>query len=170
PAIESLLKNPNGAARSTVSSAFQNLGKDDLKQLWGDIYYATKYQAPSGSMFAGGVRGNGLKLMADKRVEEGIALGIDWALRQEGWGNGFRKKNGIPTLLRYGGALKDSVDEINKVLAGWTGSPKSKNRQSDAEAFRKRLSEALKKPAPELDSIKPYVDSTPDPLKAEARR
>jgi hypothetical protein len=171
PAVKSLLKNPNGAARSTVSNVFKHLTEDDLKLLWGDIYYATKYQAPSGSMFAGGVRGNGLALMADKRVREGIAVGVDWALRQEGWGNGARKKSGIPTLLKYDGALNDSVvDEINEVLAGWTGSPKSKNKQTDAAAFRKRLAEALKMPAPDLVSIKSFIDATPDPLKQTTPR
>lgn len=171
PAVKSVLQNPNGGARSTVSSVFARLTEGDLTQLWGDIYYATKYQAPSGSMFAGGVRGNGLALMAKKGVKEGITLGIDWALRQEGWGNGGRKKSGIPTLLSYGRALKDYVPEIEKVLAGWTGRPKSKNKPEAAVAFKQQLDDALKKPAPELKSIQSYIDVTPDPLAdAEAKR
>jgi len=164
PAVKSLLINPNGGARTTVSVVFPNLTEEDLKQLWGDIYYATKYQAPSGSMAAGGVRGRGLALMADKGIEEGMPLGVDWALRQEGWGNGFRKKEGIPSLLKYGKALEGFVPEISEVLAGWTGNPESKNNQKDAEEFKKRLAEALKKPAPEAKSIKPHIDATPDPL------
>jgi len=163
PAIKNLLTAPNGGARSNTSGCYKHLSESDLKQLWGDIYYATKYQAPSGSMFAGRVRENGLNLMVERRVKEGLPVGVDWVLRQEGWGNGGRKKS-IPTLLRYGGALKDFVDEINKVLAGWTGGPKSKNNQKDAEAFKKRLTEALKAPAPNLISIKSYIDATPDPL------
>jgi len=163
PAIKNLLTAPNGGARSHTSQCYKHLSETDLKQLWGDIYYATRYQAPSGSMFAGGVRAHGLNLMVERRVKEGLPVGVDWVLRQEGWGNGGRKKS-IPTLLRYGGALKDFVDEINEVLAGWTGGPKSKNNQKDAEAFKKRLAEALKKPAPELISIKSYIDATTDPL------
>lgn len=164
PAVKSLLRNPNGATRTAVGSVFSRLTEADLQQLWGDIYYATKYQAPSGSMFAGGVRGGGLKLMARNGIEEGIPLGIDWALRQEGWGNGGRKKDGIPTLLEYGGALKDYVPEIDTVLAGWTKAQGSKNDQESAAEFRQRLAEALKQPAPTLKSIKPYIDATPDPL------
>ena len=164
PAIKNLLVTPNGRARSLTSSCFKHLSEADLEQLWGDIYYAAKYQAPSGSMFAGGVRAAGLNLMVERRVQEGIAVGVDWALRQEGWGNGGRKDQGIPALLKYGGALKDFVDKINEVLAGWTKAARSKNNQEDAAAFKKRLSEALKKPAPDLVSIKSYIDATPDPL------
>jgi hypothetical protein len=102
--------------------------------------------------------------MVEKQVKEGIALGVDWALRQEGWGNYARKRDGIPSLLRYGKALDDHVPEINKVLAGWTGNPRSKNNQQNAGEFRKRLAKALEAPAPRLKSIKPYIDATPDPL------
>jgi len=164
PAVKSLLINPNGGARTTASVVFSSLTEEDLKQLWGDIFYATKYQAPSGSMAAGGVRGKGLALMATKGVKEGISLGVDWALRQEGWGNGGRKKGGIPSLLKYGKALESSVPEINKVLEGWSKAQKSKNNQQNATDFKKRLAGALKKPAPKLRSIKTYVDATPDPL------
>jgi hypothetical protein len=167
PALKSLLINPNGGARSTASVTFPGLTEEDLKQLWGDIYYATKYQAPSGSMFAGGVRGNGLALMVKKGIKEGIPVGIDWALRQEGWGNGGRKKSGIPSLLKYGNALERFTEEINKVLAGWTRENNSKNNQQHAKDFLKRLDQAVKKPAPELKSIKQYIDATPDPLAGE---
>ena len=163
PAVKSLLINPNGWARSNCSSVFTRLTPDDLKQVWGDIYYATKYQAPSGSGAAGGVRAKGLRLMVENNVEEGIPVGIDWVLRQEGWGNGARKNN-IPELLKYGNALTPFVAEIDTVLAGWTEANNSKNTQEDAKAFKSQLAEALQKPAPTLKSIKPYIDATPDPL------
>ncbi|MBI1338090.1 MAG: hypothetical protein GC164_14180 [Phycisphaera sp.] len=163
PAIKALLQNPNGAARTNVSCVFDRLTQDELKQVWGDIYYATKYQSPSGSMEAGGVRGNGLKLMADHGVEEGIPVGIDWALRQEGWGNAQRKKSGVPSLLQYGAALKAYVPEIVRVLAGW-GENHSKNSHEGAKEFEAKLTETLKNPAPKLKSIQPYIDATPDPL------
>ncbi len=167
PALKSLLINPNGGARTTAGVVFPRLTEKDLKQLWGAIYYATRYQAPSGSMAAGGVRGRGLALMADKGIKEGIPVGIDWALRQEGWGNKFRKKQGIPSLLKYGAALESFVEEINKVLAGWTKANKSKNNQEHAKDFLRRLAEAVEKPAPKLKSIKAYIDATPDPLAGE---
>ena len=160
PAIRSILNNPNGRARSLVSDVYDDLTEQDLKQLWGDIYYATKYQAPSGVMFSGGVRTNGMKLMAKHKIKEGIAVGVDYALRQEGWGNGGRKRGGIPPLLSYGKALKDYVEEINKVLAGWRGKETgSKNNPKDAEDFKKRLTEALSKPSPDLKSIKTYIEA-----------
>jgi len=50
------------------------------------------------------------------------------------------------------------------VLAGWTRANGSKNNQDHAKDFKKRLAEALKKPAPKLLSIKSYIDATTDPL------
>ena len=167
PAVKSILTNPNGGARSVVSGIFDDLSKQDLEQLWGDIYCATKYQAPSGVMFGGGVRAKGLALMAEKGIQEGIPVGVDWALREEGWGNGFRKQQGIPSLLKYGKALERFVQEIDKVLAGWTKANKSKNNQDHAKDFKKRLAEALKKSEPRLKSIKTYIDATPDPVAGE---
>ena len=164
PAIKSLLLNPNGRCRTNVSCVYERLTQDDLKQVWGDIYYATKYQAPSGSMEAGGVRGNGLKLMANDSIREGIPVGIDWALRQEGWGNADRKKSGVPSLLKYGSALKPFIPEMDSILAGWTSQNQSKNNQENAKDFKDKLYQALKNPVPTLNSIKPYIDATPDPL------
>ena len=169
PAIKSLLINPNGSARTNVSCVFKRLTKDELKQVWGDIYYATKYQAPSGSMVAGGVRGNGLALMAEDGIKEGIPVGVDWALRQDGWGNAGRKKSGVPSLLKYGKALTPFISEIDTVLAGWTKANRSKNNQEDATEFKGKLAEALQKPAPKLKSIKAYIDATPDPLLKEKK-
>ena len=39
-----------------------------MKQVWGDVYHATRYPAPSGVMFGGGVRYNGIKLMANHGI------------------------------------------------------------------------------------------------------
>jgi len=105
--------------------------------------------------------------MANKDIKEGIPVGIDWALRQEGWGNGGRKKSGLPSLLKYGGSLESFAQEINEVLARWTKANGSKNNQDNAKDFMKRMAEAVKKPARELKSIKTYIDATPDPLARE---
>ena len=64
PAVKSLLTNPNGAARSTVSGLYSYLTEEDLEQLYGDIYRAAKNKAPSGVMFSGGVRANGTIVLA----------------------------------------------------------------------------------------------------------
>jgi hypothetical protein len=171
PAIKSMLTNPNGRARSMVSGCYAYLSPEQLKALWGDIYYATKYQAPSGEMFATGVRSNGMNLMAKHSVKEGIPVGVDYALRQEGWGNGSRKYGGIPPLLTYGKSLENYIPEINSILEKWQGRKSgSWNDQSGAEDFKKKLDEALKKPAPNLISIKPYIDATPDPVASAGKK
>jgi hypothetical protein len=170
PAIKSMLTNPNGRARSTVSGCYAYLSPEQLKALWGDVYYATKYPAPSGEMFANGVRANGMNLMVKHSVKEGIPVGVDFVLRQEGWGNRSRK-SGIPPLLSYGKALESYVPEINGILEKWQGRKSgSWNEQPAAEDFKKQLDEALKKPAPTLISIKPYIDATPDPVASDGQK
>lgn len=157
-AIRSVLKNPNGAARSTASKVYPFLSKDEIEQLWADIYYATKKQAPSGVMFSDKVRINGLDQLSRRGVQEGIPVGIDYALRQDGWGNARREDKPVDFLLRYGAALKDYVPEIDKVLAEWRGKKAGNKRdQDDAQAFKVRLNGALKQPAPELRSIANHI-------------
>ena len=170
PAVKSILINPNGGARTTVSKCYDDLTAKQLKALWGDIYYATKYHAPSGVMFSYGVRTNGMELMATHHVKEGIAVGVDYALRQEGWGNKDRMR-AIPSLLSYGKALEDSVREINPILEKWQGRKSGSWRNpEDAADFKKLLTEALRKPAPALISIKPFIDATPDPVKSAGKK
>ena len=77
PAVKSLLTNPNGGARSTVSGLYSYLGEEELEQLYGDIYRATKNKAPSGVMFAGGVRANGTILLEADEDEEFTGVMLD---------------------------------------------------------------------------------------------
>lgn len=85
PAVKSLLTNPNGGARSTTSNIYSHLKEEDLEEIYGDIYRAAKYKAPSGVMFSGGVRHNGMLLLSNKRFQEALPLALDY-LYQEGWG------------------------------------------------------------------------------------
>ncbi len=165
PAIRVLLQNPNGGVRSTTSSIYRHLTPDDLESLWNDIYWATKYQAPSGSMFAGGVRGAGLNLMADHRVREGIELGIDWTFTQWGWGQRARLDTGVPILAKYGRNLEPHLPEIEAIIDGIATHRVARARRDHTikkEAFE-RLRDELPDTRPELISIQEYIKD--DPLK-----
>ncbi len=165
PAIRVLLQNPNGGVRSTTSSIYRHLTPDDLESLWNDIYWSTKYQAPSGSMFAGGVRGAGLDLMADHHVKEGIALGIDWTFTQWGWGQRARLDTGVPILAKYGRNMEPHFPAIETILDGIANHRVARARRDHTiktEAFEKLKAELLDT-KPELISIQKYIKE--DPLK-----
>lgn len=113
PAVKSLLTNPNGAARSTVSTLYNHLSDEDLEQLYGDIYRAAKNKAPSGVMFSGGVRANGTIVLAQKKFKEGLPLALDY-LYLEGWGKFGRVPAAFEALSNYGSAVKPYLDEMRQ--------------------------------------------------------
>jgi hypothetical protein len=156
PAVKSILTNPNGAARSEVSSVFDDLSKADLEKLWGDIYRATKYQAPSGVMFSFGARANGLRVMAANLIKEGIEVGVDIVARQQGWGDFARKGQGFPALMPYGTALAKYYQELEAVAESWAKS-KNKDRQKQGREFKALLDKAKKTNVPNLISIERHI-------------
>ena len=114
-------------------------------------------------MFAYGVRNKGLNVMAKHGVKEGIPVGIDYVVRQTGWGTHHRKTKGADAFLKYGKALEPSMPEIEKLLSEYKEKG-GHNNTKQAAKLRKQLEAALKKPAPELISIQRHIDATPDPL------
>jgi hypothetical protein len=76
--VESLrqfLLNENGRARSAVP--LDALTKEQLFQLWDGIYQATRNNAPSGIMFSKRVRTQGMAVMAQYRIKEGLDLMLE---------------------------------------------------------------------------------------------
>jgi Family of unknown function (DUF6288) len=155
PAIKSFLINPNGAARSEASQIYAYLNDDDLKQLWRDIYFAAKTPAPSGEMFAGGVRINGIKVMAEHQVKEGLEIGTNYVFVVRGWGNGGRKAGGIPALKPYGQGVKDYFPDIEQFLEYVR---KDNKNAKTVKAIESALESMKKTPMPELQSIKSYME------------
>ena len=156
PAIKSMLVNPNGGTRSLVAGIYPYLTEEDLEQLWGYIYYATKSRAPSGVMFAGSAQINGLKLMAKYGVKEGMDAGVDVIVRQKGWGNWGRKNAGFPALKAYGPALVPYYPELEKPLDEWAKSKDEAIRKKGKE-HEKRLDEMRNMPMPKIISIEKHI-------------
>jgi len=148
----SLLKVQDGRARSEVGKLYAKLDTDDLKQLWGPIYQATVDRAPSGTMFADGIRARGIGLMAKHGVKEGLELSLQ-ILREDRWGRYGRKMQIIPALKPYGAAAKEQLPEL-KTLAG---------DLVDINKGIKATFEAISKnEAPELISIAEFIGNTKD--------
>ncbi len=74
PAIRSILKNEDSVPRAAVAKVFNRLTAADLAVLLPDIIPAVERIAPSGEMFATGVCQDGLDLLTQLRLREGMQL------------------------------------------------------------------------------------------------
>lgn len=113
--VRSLLTVQDGRARSRVGNLYAKLGEQELTQLWGAIFQATQERAPSGTMFADGIRAKGIGLMAKHGIKEGLPLALS-ILKEDRWGRYGRKMSVIPALKPYGAAAKKYLPEL-KMLA-----------------------------------------------------
>lgn len=136
--VRSLLTNTNGRARSMVAEIYPALTQTELDQLWRDIYLATKYQAPSGVMFAFEVRARGLELMADRGYVEGIDLAME-AFRQEGWGHHKRNPAAITALAQYGENIKPHMQELETYFDANIATEKKKLAANPESKFVSRI-------------------------------
>ena len=115
-AIDTLLHNENGRARSMV--AFDKLTAQQLEPLWGTILKCVREGAPSGIMFSFGVRTDGLKVMAKHRIKDGLDLCMELAVEERdkstGWVPWFALTM-IDVLPNYG---KDA-EPVIQVIEAW---------------------------------------------------
>ncbi|MBI1371770.1 MAG: acetylesterase [Phycisphaera sp.] len=151
-ATRSLLKATNGSVRSMTSGAvYPHLTPEELKSLWADVYVATTERAPSGVMFADGVRTNGIELMARHHVKEGLEAGAN-LISEERWGSDGRLQGGVPAMAGYGGAVKEVLPMMKEVI---------EKRYAKDPKNRAKLLGILEKAAgeqtPDLTSIAPYI-------------
>lgn len=170
-AVKALLKTSNGGARSMVAkAAYPELTSAELKQLWGDIYQATTERAPSGVMFADGVRVHGIRLMAEHGVKEGLVAGTN-LITEDRWGSHGRITQGVPAMTGYGSAVKEYLPMMKQMIEKrYARDPKNKQK------YLSILEAAAKDEAPKLISIAPHIEqphkkeeTTPDPTREPSR-
>lgn len=120
PAIRELLSVDDGRSRSLVATVYPHLNDGQRQQLWGDIHRAVRDISPSGIMFADGVRGEGLMLMARQGIQEGVKMTLDW-MQEDRWGKGRRELTGFDILRAYGGNAREALPylrELHKAKSG----------------------------------------------------
>jgi hypothetical protein len=111
-AIARGLQNQDGDARSKVSRIYERLTFDEIKPLLPAIRDAIVKPAPSGEMFADGVRLAGLRLLAAHHVEEGITACADYIRTQNPWASEKRIKEILPLLLQYGAHAQSVIPQL----------------------------------------------------------
>ncbi|MFT7618395.1 MAG: hypothetical protein ACI97A_002038 [Planctomycetota bacterium] len=111
-AVRASLLNEDGRARGSVASVYKNLTFKQLGPLLPAIYEAIIVPAPSGIMFADGIRTAGLELLAKHQVGEGIELLVAYARNQKKHGSQKRIIRIMAMLEGYGAHAKRVLPEL----------------------------------------------------------
>lgn len=114
-AVVAGLRNQDGRARGDVGGIYQRLTYEELKPLIPAILEAINTPAPSGEMFADGIRVEGLKLLAKHRLEEGITACVKYTREQNPWASEHRTPELMKILLTYGTHAKTVIPELTKI-------------------------------------------------------
>ena len=116
PAVEKLLANDDGWARSTIASLYEHMSYDQIRPLLPAICAAVVKPAPSGIMYASYIRLAGLKLLAKHRIKEGIRACVVFAKDQNPWASEKRTPKIMKILTSYGAAAKEVIPELEALI------------------------------------------------------
>ena len=110
--IRAVLKNEDGAARGTVAPIFSKLSYTEIEPLLPAIHEAVVEPAPSGEMFSDGIRLEGLRVMVDHHIQEGIQICVDYIRTQNPWGSEKRIVRLTELLRGYGAHAKVTIPQL----------------------------------------------------------
>lgn len=151
-AVRAGLKNDDGRARSTFDSVYRNLSADEIKPLLPAILEAVVKPAPSGEMFADGIRVEGLRVLAKHHVAEGMNACVDYLRSQNPWDSQERTPELTKILVSYGAQAKVVIPQLKHLADSFAaGEPD----------FPKKLS--LKKAAAVRQAIREIEESNSGP-------
>jgi len=114
-AVRAGLMNQDGRARGSISSVYRNLSLDEIRPLLPAIHQAIIEPAPSGEMFADEIRVEGVRLMAEHHIEEGISACVTYAREQNPWASERRTAELMKILLTYGTHARTVIPELTRL-------------------------------------------------------
>ncbi len=113
-AVAAGLHNEDGRARTTIGGVYRQLSFEEIKPLLPAIHEAIVTPAPSGIMFADGVRMAGLDLLAKHGIREGLPLCLE-ILDIDRWGKRPRLSGCLGALEKYGAAAKPMLPQLRQL-------------------------------------------------------
>jgi HEAT repeat protein len=114
-AVRAGLKNEDGRARGSIGSVYRHLSLEEIKPLLPAIHEAIVQPAPSGEMFADEIRVEGLRLLSQQQVEEGITACVNYTRDQNPWASEHRTPELMKILVSYGTQAKSVIPELKKL-------------------------------------------------------
>jgi hypothetical protein len=156
-AIARGLQNQDGRARGEISEIYHRLNYQQIRPLLPTILEAIRTPAPSGEMFADGVRVNGLKVLASHHIEDGMQAAADYLRTQNPWASEHRTPEILAVLDAYGAEAQVIIPQLEETAAifdkGESNFPRHLSRQK-AKAVRDAISRIkAAEEHPELRSI-----------------
>ncbi|TVS16690.1 MAG: acetylesterase [Planctomycetaceae bacterium] len=137
-AVKAGLHNEDGRARGALGSVYQNLAYEEIEPLLPAIHQAVVEPAPSGIMFADGIRLSGLEVLAKHRIEEGISLCLD-VMEIERWGKQNRITRCLEILQTYGAAAKSILPRLEELEKQLRVHPEAKGLASQIDLVRQTI-------------------------------
>ncbi len=134
-AVVAGLKNQDGRSRGAVGGIYQHLSYEEIKPLLPSIHEAIVVPAPSGIMFASGIRLQGIAVLAKHRIGEGIPLCLE-IMEIDKWGKQDRIKQCLKTLETYGAAAKIVLPELRQLEKDLQTHQEARNLKPVIEQFR----------------------------------
>ena len=164
PAVQAVLENEDGRTRGAIQRLYGKLNDRDLATLLPAIVKAVKEPAPSGEMFADGIRLAGLDLLSRLHIREGMDLCFS-LMEPDRWGQGRRIPKCVSFLKRYGGNAESFLPQLREMRQ--TAIKKDrKNREKGAlpVALEKTIN-AIEKDQnpPRLRSLEEFIQSPGKP-------
>lgn len=135
-AILAGLQNQDGRARGTIGGIYQKLSYEKIKPLLPAIHEAIVTPAPSGIMFASGVRVSGLEVLATHRIKEGLPLCLE-VMELTKWGKNGRIKRCLDALEKYGPAAKSLLPKLKQLEKNLSSHREAKMLKAHTERVRK---------------------------------
>jgi hypothetical protein len=146
------LQNEDGRARGTLGSVYGMLGEKEIKPLLPAILRAVVEPAPSGIMFADGIRSSGLRVLVKHRVPDGIKACVDWIRTQNHWHSTERTVKLMKTLSEFGPSAKSAIPELEK-FADDLANNKNNYFRMNFPDHAKRMRKAILDGLPALEKL-----------------
>jgi hypothetical protein len=144
-AVRAGLANEDGRSRTALGSVYGKLSLEEIRPLLPAIHAAVVESAPSGIMFASGIRDAGLKLMAKHNVEEGMQAGVDYLAESwDQWGSGKRTPKILNTLVQYGANAQAIIPQLEQI-AELMAAADAKKRERARSHMDQKVREAIEK-------------------------
>jgi hypothetical protein len=125
-AVVAGLQNQDGRARGEIGGIYQRLSYEDIKPLLPAIREAIVTPAPSGEMFASGIRLSGVELLAKHSIREGMTLCLQ-VMEIDKWGKKDRIGRCLKIMAMYGAAAKPLLPQLRQLEKDFLAHPEAKS-------------------------------------------
>jgi hypothetical protein len=129
------LQNQDGRARGAIGGIYQQLSYEQIKPLLPAVRQAIVEPAPSGEMFAAGIRLAGIGILAKHHIKEGMELCFV-VMEIDKWGKGNRVPQCLKTLATYGAAAKPMLPRLHQLEKDLLAHPEAKGLQPLIDQLR----------------------------------